>query len=209
LAFRRVWLAIAVVLARARRQPLCATEPSSGRQSFPHDCSTSDFTHEGAVVLAFAIGANKALRGLRDVLFARGPLSSSCSLAPCTVAGQDHASTRRILCRRVREGCPHYRSTLFQVRSSCCCWRRLSGTVLSSWYCSGGAGHGVSLCRRHRDDGAAIYWLRFDQTIMRADGYLRTATSLVPRVGELAALGGGPYTELVDLLSRYLGLERS
>ena len=151
---------------------------------------TLAFTHEGALVLAFAIVATLALRGLRDALFLRG--------AACLVAVLAAAAAAKIVLPPddyyaevlARAALHFFDPTIFEVSIVMLVFAVLAGYGIIT----------MALARLTPDRAylyaaliviavLAIYWLRFDRSIHASSRYyLRTALVIVaPVFGALAA----------------------
>ena len=153
---------------------------------------TLAFTHQGALVLAFAIVATLALRGLRNVSFLRAAAAMIVVLAASVAAKIMLPPDEYYADVLVRAALHFFDLTIFQV-----------GIVVLLFAVL--AGYGaiflvLSRSGRHRAYLYAaaivlvvltIYWLWFDRTIHASSRYyLRTALVIVtPVFGALAALG--------------------
>jgi len=153
---------------------------------------TLAFTHEGAVVLAFAIVATLALRGLRDASFLRAAAILILVLAMAAAAKIMLPPDEYYAGVFLRAALHFFDFTIFQVAIV-----MLLFAVL--------AGYGIiflALSRLTPDRAylyaaiiaaimLAIYWLWFDHAIHASSRYyLRTALVIVtPVFGALAALG--------------------
>jgi len=171
---------------------------------------TLAFTHEGALVLAFAIVATLALRGLRDVLFLRAAAVLIVVLALAVAAKIMIPPDEYYADVFARAALHFFDPTLFQVRIVLLLLAALAGYSVIF----------LVLLRLAQDKAhlyaaavvmaaLTIYWLWFDQTIHASSRYyLRTALVIVtPVLGALAALGA-IYGD-GRLAFPLLGLERS
>ena len=150
------------------------------------------FTHEGALVLAFAIVATLAPRGLRDAPFLRAAAVLTAILAISAAARVILPPDDYYAGVLVRAALHFFDPAIFQVSIVVLLLAVLAGygimfLILSrltpnSWYLHAAAVVAVML---------AIYWLWFDHTIHASSRYyLRTALVIVtPVFGTLAALG--------------------
>ena len=171
---------------------------------------TLAFTHEGALVLACAIVATLALRGLRDASFLRAAAVLALVLAMSAAAKIMLPPDEYYAAVLVRAALHFFDLTIFEV-----------GIVVLLFVTLTGYGVIFLALSRLAPDKAylyaaavvmaalTIYWLWFDQTI-HASGryYLRTALVIVtPALGALAALGAMHGED--RLAFPLLGLERS
>jgi hypothetical protein len=153
---------------------------------------TLAFTHEGALVLTFAIVATPALRGLRDASFLRGAavliaiLLTSAAAKIMLPADEYYAGVL------VRAALQFFDLTIFQVSIVVLLFAVLAGygvmfLVLSRLAPNRGYLYAAAIVAVM----VSIYWLWFDHTIHASSRYyLRTALVIVtPVFGALAALG--------------------
>jgi hypothetical protein len=171
---------------------------------------TLAFTHEGALVLACAIVATLALRGLRDASFLRAAAVLALVLAMSAAAKIMLPPDEYYAAVLVRAALHFFDLTIFEV-----------GIVVLLFVTLTGYGVIFLALSRLAPDKAylyaaavvmaalTIYWLWFDQTIHASSRYyLRTALVIVtPVLGALAALGAMHGED--RLAFPLLGLERS
>jgi len=96
------------------------------------------FTHEGALVLAFAIIATLAPRGLRDATFLRAAAILVVVLAMSAAAKILIPPDEYYAGVLLRAALHFFDLTIFQVSVGLgCCSRRSPDMLLSSWCCRG------------------------------------------------------------------------
>ncbi|WP_291686550.1 hypothetical protein [Bradyrhizobium sp.] len=153
---------------------------------------TLAFSHEGALVLAFAIVATLAARGLRDASFLRAAVILVVVLAMAAAVKIMLPPDEYYAGVLLRAALHFFDFTIFQVR-----------IVVLLFAVLGGYGVIFLLLSRLAPERAylyaaaivavmlLIYWLRFDHAIHASSRYyLRTALVIVtPMFGALAALG--------------------
>jgi hypothetical protein len=150
------------------------------------------FTHEGALVLAFAIVVTLALRGLRDTSFLRAAAVLVVVLAVATAAKIMLPPDEYYAGVLLRAALHFFDPTIFQVRIVVLLFAVLAGYGLIFLVLSRSAPDGAYLYAAIAVIAMlAIYWLWFDYTILASSRYyLRTALVIVtPVFGALAALG--------------------
>jgi hypothetical protein len=150
------------------------------------------FTHEGALVLAFAIVVTLALRSLRDTSFLRAAAVLVVVLAVATAAKIMLPPDEYYAGVLLRAALHFFDPTIFQVRIVVLLFAVLAGYGLIFLVLSRSAPDGAYLYAAITVLAMlAIYWLWFDHTIHASSRYyLRTALVIVtPVFGALAALG--------------------
>lgn len=174
------------------------------------------FTHEGALVMAFAIVATLALRGLRDVLFLRAAAVLVVVLAVASAAKIMLPPDEYYASVFLRAALHFFDPAIFQVRIVVLLFAALAGYGLIFLVLSRSAPD-----RAYRYAAItvvailAIYWLWFDHTIHASSRYyLRTALVIVtPVFGALAALGAmsadGQLTLPLQSLERAMAAARN
>ena len=152
------------------------------------------FTHEGALVLAFAIVATLASRGLRDVSFLRAAaaliviLALSAAMKIMVPPDEYYADVL------VRAALHFFDLAIFQVGIVLLLFAALAGYVVIFLMLSRLAPRRAYLYAVVTMTALlAVYWLWFDHTIHASSRYyLRTALVVVtPAFGALAALDAG------------------
>jgi hypothetical protein len=150
------------------------------------------FAHEGALVLAFAIVATLALRGLRDALFLRGAACLAAVLAASVAAKIVLPPDDYYAGVLTRAALHFFDPTIFQVSIVMLLFGVLAGYGIIA----------LALARLTPERAylyaalivivvLAVYWLWFDRSIHASSRYyLRTALVIVtPVFGALAAFG--------------------
>ena len=177
---------------------------------------TLAFTHEGALVLAFAIAATLALRGLRDASFLRAAAVMAMVLALSVATKIALPPDEYYAGVLLRAALHFFDLAVFQVSVVLLLFAALAGYAAIFLVLSRSAPDRAYLYSAVIVIAAlTVYWLWFDHTIHASSRYyLRTALVIVtPVFGALATLGAmsgdGQLTLLLPSLERAMTAVRN